>query len=89
MLSLSDDELRIVLDCASPLAPEDRTRFLEAVASELAKFRDNIGPGVVSRTCRELRAFIEPHRAVHLNDAACRSGRPWPKAAQRQTGQTW
>jgi hypothetical protein len=61
MLSLSDDELRIVLDNAQPLAPEDRSKFLEAVAVELAKYRE-LGPGVVSRTCRELqkRHFAPP-----------------------------
>jgi hypothetical protein len=64
MLSLSDDEMRIILDSAQPLAPQDRTPFLEAVAAELAKYRE-LGPGVVSRTCRELldQALAEQARA--------------------------
>jgi hypothetical protein len=32
-ISLSDDELRIVMDCAQPLAPQDRNAFLRDVAA--------------------------------------------------------
>ena len=61
MLSLSDDELRNILDNAQPLAPEDRSKFLEAVAEELGKFRD-LGPGLVGRVAREAqkRYFAPP-----------------------------
>ena len=48
-LSLSDDELRIIQDCARPLAPQDRAKFVEAVAGELEKYREQLGLGLVSR----------------------------------------
>lgn len=51
-LNLSDDELRIIQDCARPLAPQDRAKFVEAVAGELEKYRE-LGP--VSRVSRELQ----------------------------------
>ena len=53
-LSLSDDELQIIQDCARPLPPEDRAKFVEAVAGELEKYRE-LGPGLVSRVSRELQ----------------------------------
>jgi hypothetical protein len=48
MLALDDAELKIVMDCARPLAPKDRSEFLEAVAVELGKY-EQLGPGIVSR----------------------------------------
>lgn len=54
-LSLTDDELRIIQDCARPLAPQDRAKFVEAVAGELEKYREQLGLGLVGRICRELQ----------------------------------
>ena len=59
-ISLTDDEMRAVLDCAQPLSPPDRDAFLQAVANELEK-RGELGPGSVSRVCRELqRLYFHP-----------------------------
>ena len=59
--SLSDDELRIVMDCAQPLAPQDRDAFLRDVAAELAKHPDELGPGAVHRLVRETQArYFDP-----------------------------
>ncbi len=48
MISLSDDELQIVMDCARPLAPRDRAEFLRDVAAELARY-ELLGPGIVGQ----------------------------------------
>jgi hypothetical protein len=59
-LNLSDDELRIIQDCSRPLAPQDRAKFVEAVAGELEKYRE-LDPGLVSRVSRELqRQHFDP-----------------------------
>jgi hypothetical protein len=47
-LSLSDDELRIVMAAAQPIPPQDRDRFLRDVGEQLAKFRE-VGVGIVGR----------------------------------------
>lgn len=61
-LALSDDELRIVIEAAAPLAPKDRGEFLRAVATELAK-HELLGPGIVGRIVRELqRKYFDPPR---------------------------
>jgi hypothetical protein len=54
MLSLSDDELAALMDCARPLAPRDRAEFLREVAAELRKF-ELLGPGLVARVCAKLQ----------------------------------
>jgi hypothetical protein len=43
-LSFSDAEIDVVLALAAPLPPENRTRFLEAIAAELAAHGTQIGP---------------------------------------------
>jgi hypothetical protein len=59
-LNLSDDELAIVMDCAKPLRPAERNAFLVAVSIELGRERQ-LGPGIVSRVCRNLqRGFFDP-----------------------------
>ena len=59
-ISLSDDELRIVMDCAQPLAPKDRDAFLRDVAAELEQ-RHQRGPGAIYRACRELqKKYFDP-----------------------------
>jgi gluconate kinase len=48
------------MDCAQPLAQNDRGEFLQAVAAEIEQQRQR-GPGAVYRACRELqRKFFDP-----------------------------
>jgi hypothetical protein len=54
-ISLSDDELEIVMSAAAPLPPQDRSRFLIDVAAELEKHRSDLGPGLITRVVRELQ----------------------------------
>jgi hypothetical protein len=53
-ISFSDSQLQIIQDAAAPLHPEDRARFLEAVANDLKQHLP-IGDGTVSRVCRILQ----------------------------------
>jgi hypothetical protein len=66
-ISLTDDELLIVMSAARPLAPQDRDRFLRDVAGELEKYRSDIGPGLTARICRDAqrRHFNPP--SFHLS----------------------
>jgi hypothetical protein len=58
-LRLSDDELDSVMAAARPLPLDLRDHFLHAVASALQG--QEIGPGLVARTCAELqRQFFDP-----------------------------
>jgi hypothetical protein len=60
MISLSDDELRSVMQAAAPIDPRDRGAFLRDVASELAKYSE-LGPGVVGRVVANLqRKYFDP-----------------------------
>jgi hypothetical protein len=60
MLSLSDAELQIVMAAAAPLRPRDRDGFMADVATRLALYPE-LGPGIVSRVCRELqRRHFDP-----------------------------
>jgi hypothetical protein len=60
MISLSDSELKIIMDAAAPIPPQDRSEFLRAVAAELAKHRE-IGAGIVGRVVREVqRRYFDP-----------------------------
>ncbi len=64
-VSLSDDKLAIVMDCAPPFAPKDRDAFLRDVATELAKHPDEFGPGTVHRLVRETqRRYCDPPNLV-------------------------
>jgi hypothetical protein len=52
LLALSDEAMSHLFRYAASLHPDDRPRFVEAVAEKL---RDQeIGDGVVARTCRAL-----------------------------------
>jgi hypothetical protein len=65
MISLSDDELRIVMDAAKPLAPRSREAFLIDVAAELAKYPE-LGAGIVSRVASRLqRQHLNPPRYLN------------------------
>jgi len=52
MISLSDSELKIVMDAAAPIRRTDRAEFLADVASALQKY-ETLGPGVVHRVARD------------------------------------
>ena len=59
-LALTDAELDIVMTLTSPLPPENRSDFLEAIAGELTAQGAEIGPGAVYRVARGLQQhFIE------------------------------
>jgi hypothetical protein len=78
-LSLSDQELEIVMRAAGPLPAQDRSRFLEAVIAELAHYsRDEIGEGSIARVAHTLqRQFgIRPRSSCtpRRNIAAARFG---------------
>ncbi len=65
MISLSDDELGIVMEAARPLQPHQRSQFLQAVASELEKF-EVVGDGVIHRVVGKLqREHLAPRRYAH------------------------
>jgi hypothetical protein len=66
MISLSDDELRIVMEAARPIPARDRDQFLRDVAAELAKYPE-LGPGVVGRVVAKIQR--QP-----LNPPSLRSG---------------
>ena len=53
-VSLTDDELQIIMDGARPLAREDRDAFLHAIAHRLSTCAD-VGPGSVHRLVREMQ----------------------------------
>jgi hypothetical protein len=56
LLSLSDDELDVLVNLAQPLDPQMRDPFLRACAIELGRHRpEALGPGLVSRVGRELQ----------------------------------
>jgi hypothetical protein len=58
-LSFTDEQLDALLRAATPLAPGDRTAFLEEVAAKLNGQR--IGDGVVFRVIREVQArYLDP-----------------------------
>jgi hypothetical protein len=66
MISLTDAELAIIMDCARPLAPRDRHQFLIDLASELGKF-ELLGEGIVARTCARLqRAYLMPRTSHNV-----------------------
>jgi hypothetical protein len=60
LLALSDDQLATVMAAAAPLAANDRSRFLEAVADRLTGVAEP-GDGLVARVCRETqRTHFDP-----------------------------
>jgi hypothetical protein len=59
MISLSDEELGIVMTLAAPLHPDRRSAFLEAVLAEAAKY--GTGPGRIHRIAAMLqKSFVAP-----------------------------
>jgi hypothetical protein len=54
-LALSDSEIAHIMAAARPLSPGDREAFLCQVAAVL-ELQPMLGPGIVSRVCRELQA---------------------------------
>ncbi|MGO4506017.1 hypothetical protein AB4Z51_03285 [Bradyrhizobium sp. 2TAF36] len=62
MISLTDDELGIVMEAAKPLQPHQRSAFLADVADELARYPE-LGPGVIHRVTAKLqREHMNPPR---------------------------
>jgi hypothetical protein len=60
LLSLSDNQIGIIMAAASPLQPDERSKFFEAVAVRLVSV-PVLGDGSVARICRETqRAFFDP-----------------------------
>jgi hypothetical protein len=57
MISLTDEQLRHVMDLAAPIPIEHRDEFLRALAGEL---RPDIGSGELHRLCLEVRRRITP-----------------------------
>ena len=53
-LSLSDSELQIVLQAASPLQPRDRDQFLRDCAAEPSRYSE-IGVSIVARVTAKLQ----------------------------------
>jgi hypothetical protein len=63
-ISLTDEQLQTIMNCAEPLHPTDRGRFLEAVAARLRGCE--IGDGAVSLACREIaRMYFKPPAIEH------------------------
>ena len=60
MISLSDDQLSMVMHAAEPLDPAMRSAFLAALAALLSTAGE-IGDGTIGRAIRELRhEFHQP-----------------------------
>jgi hypothetical protein len=58
MISLTDEQLRQVMELAAPIPIEHRSEFLRALAGEL-RLHPDIGSGELHRLCVEVR-----HRTV-------------------------
>jgi hypothetical protein len=59
MISLTDEQLRCVMDLATPVPIEQRDEFLRALAVEL-RLRGDVGPGELHRLCVEVRHRLVP-----------------------------
>ena len=76
LLSLSDNQLAIVMTHAHPLHSRDRPQFLQAVADRLTGVAE-LGDGAVSRACRELQhGYFDPPNLSGRTGA-----RAWPNLA--------
>jgi hypothetical protein len=77
-LALSDEAMCDLYRYAASLHPDDRGRFLEAVA---AKLRDEpeIGDGIVGRACRALlpEFLVQPRGEEHRPTRWSRRVRAW------------
>lgn len=61
--TFTSEELKIISDRATPLAPRDRGEFLREVAIELEN-HEHLGPGLVSRICARLQRRFVSQRAT-------------------------
>jgi hypothetical protein len=60
-LALDDDAMDAIMAAAKPLAVLDRDEFVRAVAFELARNPDSVGPGSVHRAIRSVqKKFFDP-----------------------------
>jgi hypothetical protein len=58
-LAFSDQQIDAILRAAGPLAPGDRTTFLEEIAAKLAGL--TLGDGIVFRVIREVQGrYLNP-----------------------------
>jgi hypothetical protein len=67
MLSLSDQELDVLMNLAKPLDPQLRDPFLRSVATELARYPE-VGPGLIFRIGKQLQR--EFFRAPSVRDGS-------------------
>jgi hypothetical protein len=59
MLSLTDEQLRLVMDLAAPIPREQRDQFLRGLADEL-RLHPDIGAGELHRLALEVRRRLVP-----------------------------
>jgi hypothetical protein len=65
-LKLSDAELDVVMRAAAPLPYHTRDAFLQQVASTLARYNGDLGPGVVFRVARDVqRIYFDAPDLTH------------------------
>jgi hypothetical protein len=74
MISLSDEELAVIMESARPIPARERDHFLQDIAAELAQHQE-IGPGLIGRLSRDMqRRYIGPP-ALHGNALVGKYGR--------------
>jgi hypothetical protein len=78
-LSLDDEELRIVRDCAATLPPTLRRAFLVDFAHEM-KTHPEHGPGLVSRVARAVARRHQAQSGRPGSASASASARSWSSA---------
>ena len=87
MISLTDEQLRQVLELAGPIPVAQRDAFLRALAAELRTCGD-VGPGELHRLCVEICHQIVPddytRRACQLDGAEAAVARRRPRAGPAQ-----
>ena len=59
MISLTDEQLRLVMELAAPISVKQRDEFLRKLTGELRR-RSDVGPGELHRLCVEVRRRIVP-----------------------------
>jgi hypothetical protein len=73
MLSLTDEELDVVMNLAAPLPPQTRNNFLEAIAAELQARGAEVGPGAVRRIASELQGrYLHAIGETSFDPKSCR-----------------
>jgi hypothetical protein len=58
MISLTDEQLRTVMELATPIPVEQRDRFLRELAGELRLHRGDVSPGELYRLCVAVRRRV-------------------------------